>query len=62
MPANLLEKPAEIEEMSRKVSKSETVQRTVSQSRDEAVQPQPDRSRLRKIFEGHEEFLGYTPD
>ncbi|MFZ0954507.1 MAG: hypothetical protein WAN17_19710 [Candidatus Sulfotelmatobacter sp.] len=27
-----------------------------------AGQKRPDRSLLQKIFEGHEEFLGYTPD
>lgn len=55
MPAELLEKPVEV------VEKSQEILLAVSQAANQDVAKQP-KSLLHKIFEGHEEFLGCTPD
>jgi hypothetical protein len=56
MPAELLEKPVTSPDILKPVANA------VPQSRDQGAATQPPKSLLRKIFEGHEEFLGRTPD
>ncbi len=56
MPAELLERPIEVED----VSREPVVQRSVANPK--AATPQPPKTIWRKIFEGHEEFLGWTPE
>ncbi len=58
MPTGLIENPLEVEEESREVSKP--VAKT--EAREEVVAPAPKKSLARRIFEGHEDFLGCTPD
>jgi len=60
MPAELLEKPVEVEKISK--DNLNAVRDAVSQSGNPEAATQPRKSLLRKIFEGHEEFLGRTPD
>jgi hypothetical protein len=59
MPAQLLEKPIAVEETSREIPKSASLQRPGLAASEGA---EPNKSLWRKIFEGHEEFLGCTPD
>ena len=64
MPADLLEKAAEVEEPSQEVSTARPVDpRSVSEAGKQKVEsPRPTKNLARKIFEGHEEFLGWTPE
>jgi len=55
MPAELLEKPVEVEEMPREIPKAFA---TGAVEKEAAT----GKSLWRKVFEGHEEFLGCTPD
>ncbi|MFY9979763.1 MAG: hypothetical protein WA252_01065 [Candidatus Sulfotelmatobacter sp.] len=59
MPAELLEKPVEAEETSREIPKATSAQRPGLAAGEAA---ESNRSLWRKVFEGHEEFLGCTPD
>lgn len=58
MPAELVER-VEVERASGEIPKSDSVQRP-GFAATEATEP--DKSLLKRIFEGHEEFLGCTPD
>ena len=59
MPAELLEKPVEVEAASREIPKSASVQRPGLAASEAA---ESNKSLWRKVFEGREEFLGCTPD
>ncbi len=73
MPADVLEKPATVEDVPRDISTRKPVvdvavedaasaQQTVSETDEPNPTSQQIESVLRKIFEGYEEFLGCTPD
>lgn len=60
MPAELLDKPVEIEKQSQ-----DTLNRVTNaapKNRNQGITAHAPKSLLRRIFEGREEFLGYTPD
>lgn len=61
MPAEILEKPADVEELSGQIVKDTTAVR-VNRPTIEQPPAEPAKSLWRRIFEGHEEFLGWTPD
>ena len=63
MPADLLEKPAEVEDACRETSGVKPVTRPISKTGKQGPEiRQPIETLGEKIFKGHEEFLGWTPD
>jgi hypothetical protein len=61
MPVELLQAPVDVEKESQDVIKPVT--EIASQIRNQVVvKTRPEKSLLHKIFQGHEEFLGRTPD
>ena len=62
MPADLLEKPAEIEESASKLPRLNLVRPNIWQNDQPAPETQPAATWWQKIFKGHEEYLGWTPE
>jgi hypothetical protein len=64
MPAELLEKEAEVAEVPRNISEGVAVPQTVVSTAQETADQRilGKKSIWREIFEGHQEFLGWTPD
>jgi len=62
MPAELLEKEAEVAEVPGKISERGAVPQTAASTVEERPDQAAKKSIWRTIFEGHEEFLGWTPD
>jgi hypothetical protein len=60
MPAELLERPVVVEEVPPEIPKATAIGQPIATlvEKDAA----PEKSLWRKIFEGHEKFLGCTPD
>jgi len=72
MPSTLLERPAEVEESPQSSLRTKLLtDQTARSGTDKTREPGRDQSlsrrqrmeiQLHEIFEGHEEFLGWTPD
>jgi hypothetical protein len=60
MPAELLERPVEVEEKEK--SQDALKPKAFSHSRYPEARTEPGQTLLHRIFEGREEFLGCTPD
>jgi len=61
MPAEILEKPTEVEEVAEQNPEAATFPSPAVLA-VEQPKARPVKSLWRRIFEGHEEFLGWTPD
>lgn len=61
MPADLLQPQTEVDQPSRE-SAGSADQENIADSRHQKSHGIPRKTIWRKIFEGHEEFLGLTPD
>jgi hypothetical protein len=61
MPTNLLEQQIEVDRASREPART-AAQENVLGRRDQKSSRTPRKTIWWRIFEGHEEFLGLTPD
>jgi len=67
MPVELLEKEVEVAEVARDIPRIGAVQQSAvrtpdQQTKDQNATGKKPQSIWHKIFEGHEEMLGWTPD